>query len=133
MIFLDTSAVVAMLAREKDGPALADKLEQARERITAAHVILESAMRLSSLFNVSPSAADSRVTALLRESSIEVVPIDEDVAHVAVAAFERYGKGRGSAASLNFGDCLSYACAKAHGARLLFKGDDFAATDIAKA
>src|ERR1700693_1551787 len=98
-----------MLAREADGPALAEKLEQARERITAAHVILESAMRLSSLFDVSPSAADTRVTALLRESSIEVVPISEDIAHAAVLAFERYGKGRKNRAGLNFGDCLSYA------------------------
>ena len=43
-------------------------------------------------------------------------------AHGAVAAFERYSKGRKHRASLNFGDCLSYACAKAHGAKLLFKG-----------
>jgi PIN domain len=45
----------------------------------------------------------------------------------------RYGKGRKHRASLNFGDCLSYACAKAHGAKLLFKGDDFAHTDVARA
>jgi ribonuclease VapC len=133
VIFLDTSAVVAMLAREADGPSLADKLEAADERITAGHVILESVMRLSSLFHISPSAADSRVTALLRESSVEVVPITEETAHIAVAAFERYGKGRKHRANLNFGDCLSYACAKAHGAKLLFKGGDFAHTDIAKA
>jgi ribonuclease VapC len=73
------------------------------------------------------------VTRLLREARIEVVPITEDIAHLAVAAFERYGKGRGHDARLNFGDCLSYACAKAHGAALLFKGDDFIATDIAHA
>lgn len=133
MIFVDSSAVVAMLAQEPDGPALADKLEAESERITAPHVILESAMRLSSLFNVSPGAADSRVTAMLRQSSVEVVPISEDIAHVAVEAFERYGKGRKSRAGLNFGDCLTYACAKAHGARLLFKGGDFAHTDIARA
>jgi ribonuclease VapC len=133
VIFLDTSAVIAMLAREADGPTLADKLEGDHERITAGHVILESAMRLSSLFQISPSAADHRVTALLRESSVNVVPITEDIAHGAVAAFERYGKGRKHRAGLNFGDCLSYACAKAHGAKLLFKGDDFAHTDVAKA
>ena len=52
-------------------------------------------------------------------------------AHGAVAAFERYGKGRKHRASLNFGDCLCCACAKAHGAKLLFKGDDFAHTDVA--
>ena len=133
MIFVDTSAIVAMLAREPDGPLLADKLEQAGGRITAGHVILESAMRLSSLVNVAPSVADSRITALLRDSAVDVVPITEDVAHVAVAAFERYGKGRKNRAGLNFGDCLSYACAKVHGARLLFKGGDFAHTDIARA
>ncbi len=66
----------------------------------------------------------------LHEASIAVVPIDEEVAHAAVAAFERYGKSR-HRASLNFGDCLSYACAKAHGAKLLFKGGDFAQTDVA--
>jgi ribonuclease VapC len=132
VIFLDTSALIAMLAREPDGPSFADKLQQTPERITAAHVILEAAMRLSSLFELTPSAVDSRVTALLRQSSVEVVSITEEIAHMAVAAFERYGKGRGKA-GLNFGACLSYACAKAHGARLLFKGDDFARTDIARA
>lgn len=132
MIFLDTSALVAMLAREPDGSSLADKLQEAPERITAAHVILEAAMRLSSLFSLPPSAVDSRVTALLRQSSVEVVSITEDIAHIAVAAFERYGKGRAKA-GLNFGDCLTYACAKAHGARLLFKGDDFTHTDIVRA
>jgi ribonuclease VapC len=45
----------------------------------------------------------------------------------------RYGKGRKHRASLNFGDCLSYACAKAHGARLLFRGEDLAHTDVARA
>ena len=121
-----------MLTREAEASSLTDKLEAARERITAPHVILESAMRLSSMFAITPSAADSRVTALLRQCSVDVVSITEDVAHIAVAAFERYGKGRGKA-KLNFGDCLSYACAKTHDARLLFKGNDFVHTDIAKA
>ena len=87
----------------------------------------------SSLVNVAPNVADLRITALLRDSAVDVVPITEDVAHVAVVAFERYGKGRKNRAGLNFGDCLSYACAKVHGARLLFKGGDFAHTDIARA
>jgi len=132
VIFVDTSAIVAMIAAEPDGPILADKLERTGDNITAGHVILESSMRLSSLLDFSPTTADSLVTDLLRKTSTEVVPITEETAHVAVAAFERYGKGRGKA-RLNFGDCLSYACAKVHGARLLFKGDDFADTDIAKA
>ena len=72
------------------------------------------------------------MTRALHAANVAIVPITEEVAHAAVVAFERYGKGRGRA-RLNFGDCLSYACAKAHGARLLFKGDDFVHTDIAKA
>jgi ribonuclease VapC len=59
--------------------------------------------------------------------------IPEIFAHGAVAAFERYGKGRKHRASLNFGDCLCCACAKAHDAKLLFKGGDFAHTDVARA
>lgn len=133
MIFVDTSAMIAMLAAEPEGPAFADKLEQTHERITAAHVLLEASMRLSTLLDLTPTMADSIVTKLLREASITVVPITEEIGHLAVAAFEHYGKGRGNAVNLNFGDCLSYACAKAHGARLLFKGNDFSKTDIARA
>jgi ribonuclease VapC len=132
VIFVDTSAVVAMIGGETDGPAFADQLAREAQKITAGHVILEACMRLSSLFRFSPTTADSLVTSLLEQTSTRVVLIDEAVAHIAVAAFERYGKGRGRA-GLNFGDCLSYACAKAHGARLLFKGDDLARTDIARA
>lgn len=132
-MFVDISAIVAILASEPEAAAFAAKLETAATSITAGHVILEASMRLSTLLGFSPTIADQFVTRLLREAGIVVVPITEDTAHLAVAAFERYGKGRGSEASLNFGDCLSYACAKAHGAALLFKGEDFAATDIARA
>jgi ribonuclease VapC len=133
VIFVETSAIVAMLAAEPDAAALADKLEADRERISAGHVILEASMRLASLLGLMPTVADGLVTRLLREADIRVVPITEEIAHVSVAAFERYGKGRRHRASLNFGDCLSYACAKTHRARLLFKGADFAHTDIARA
>lgn len=133
MIFVDTSAIVAMVAAEPDAPALAAKLEAERERISAGHVILEASMRLATLLGLTPTIADALVTRLLREADIAIVPITEDIAHVSVAAFERYGKGRKSRASLNFGDCLSYACAKSHHARLLFKGGDFSHTDISKA
>jgi ribonuclease VapC len=133
VIFLDTSAIVAMLAAEPDAAALAAKLEAERERISAGHVILEASMRLATLLGLTPTIADGLVTRLLREADVAIVPITEEIAHVAVTAFERYGKGRRNRASLNFGDCLSYACAKTHSARLLFKGEDFAQTDIARA
>lgn len=122
-----------MLAAEPDASTIARKLEADRERISAAHVILEASMRLATMLGLLPTVADDLVTRLLREAEIEIVPITEEIAHMSVVAFERYGKGRKSRASLNFGDCLSYACAKAHSARLLFKGGDFTHTDIAKA
>jgi ribonuclease VapC len=132
VIFIDTSAIIAMIAAEPDGPSLAAKLQATDRSISAGHVILEASMRLAALLRLNPTAADAVVTRLLREAGTAIVPITEDIAHAAVVAFERYGKGRNRAA-LNIADCLSYACAKAHGARLLFKGDDFVHTDIAKA
>lgn len=133
MIFVDTSAIVAILATEPDGPAFAARLEADRDRICAGHVILEASMRLASMLGLAPTVADGLVTRMLREADINVVPITEEIAHLSVVAFERFGKGCGHPARLNFGDCLSYACARAHDAKLLFKGDDFAQTDIARA
>lgn len=133
MIFVDTSAIIAIIAREPDAAMFSGKIEAEDERITSGHVLLEASMRLASILSLTPTAADALVTKLLRESAIAFVPITEAVGHAAAAAFERYGKGRKNRAGLNFGDCLSYACAKVHGARLLFKGGDFARTDIARA
>jgi len=132
-MFVDTSAIVAILASEPEARACAAKLEVARAAITAGHVILEASMRLSTILGLAPTVADRLVTRALREARISVVPITEEIAHLAVAAFERYGKGHGHRARVNFGDCLSYACAKSHGAALLFKGDDFSHTDIVRA
>ena len=128
MIFIDTSAVIAMIAAEPDGPLLAAKLQREDECISAGHVILEASMRLATLLRLTPTA-DALVRRLFREAGAAIVPISEEIAHTSVIAFERYGKGRNRAA-LNTADCLSYACAKVHGARLLFKGGDFAHTDI---
>ena len=133
MVFLDTSAVVAVLAGEPDAASFAAKLEAEPERISAGHVLLEASTRLASLLGLTPTVADGLVTRLFREADVDIVPITEEVAQIAVAAFERYGKGRGAVANLNLGDCLSYACAKAHDAQLLFKGSDFSQTDIARA
>lgn len=133
-MFVDTSAIVAMVASEPDAGIFSFKLEAAiGSKITGAHVLLEATMRLSSLLGLSPAQADELVTRLLREAHIDIVPITEDIAHLAVIAFERYGRGRGHPARLNFGDCLSYACATAHGAAILFKGNDFAQTDALQA
>jgi ribonuclease VapC len=133
VIFVDTSAVVAILIAEPDATSLAMKLEADGERISAGHVILEASLRLAGQLGLTPTAAAQLVARLLREAEITVVPITEDIACTSVETFERYGKGRAVPANLNLGDCLSYACAKAHGARLLFKGHDLSQTDIVRA
>ena len=69
----------------------------------------------------------------LRLARIVVQPIQPETAHLALEAFDRYGKGRGHPARLNLGDCFMYAQAKAGGGSLLYKGDDFSKTDIESA
>jgi ribonuclease VapC len=64
------------------------------------------------------------------EAGITLVPVGEKMVSLAVKAFADYGKGRGHPAQLNLADCLSYACAKALGMPLLYKGQDFARTDL---
>lgn len=68
----------------------------------------------------------------IHRAGLEVAPVDVDQAGLARRAFRRYGRAR-HPAGLNFGDCFAYALAKATGEPLLFKGDDFARTDIAAA
>ena len=70
---------------------------------------------------------------LLASNRFDVVPVDADQADIAQTAFVTYGKGTGHPAQLNFGDLFSYALAKARGVPLLYKGGDFARTDIAAA
>lgn len=72
---------------------------------------------------------DFRVALVLDEMDARWITIDAEIGKAAVNAFDRYGNGRHRAA-LNMGDCFSYACAKVHGLALLYKGDDFAHTDI---
>ena len=132
-MFVDTSAVIAILAREPQARELSAKIARAARPISAGHVLLEASMRLASMMRVEPEIAKDAVLEMFGEAGIELVSIDQAVAERAVAAFARFGKGRGGAAQLNFGDCLTYACASVHGAALLFKGEDFAATDARRA
>lgn len=129
-MFVDTSVVVSILSGEADSVELAQRIEAAPERITSALVILEAVMRLSTKLRIEPLEVEAAVAAFLVEARIEIVPIGNAAASLAVKAFSDYGKGRGHPAQLNLADCLSYACAKEHGLPLLYKGDDFSRTDL---
>jgi len=88
-------------------------------------------MRLTSKMRVDPIEAEAAVEDFLKRAAIDIVPIEEADGKLAARAFRDYGKGRGHPAQLNLADCLSYACAKNRGMSLLYKGDDFARTDLA--
>ena len=128
-VFVDTSAIVAIILGERDAPALADVLEAADRALTSPAVRLETCMVLTGRLDVSPIVAQDLFDDFIAQSEVAELSIDERMGRLAVVCFERYGKGR-HRAGLNFGDCLSYACAKAHDATLLFKGGDFAQTDV---
>ena len=129
MIFIDTSTFVAVLANEPDRDLFLKAIDAADRRITSPVVRLESCIVLSRRLDFSPLAAEVQYSRFLEEAKIAEIELTGAIGVAAVACFARFGKGR-HPARLNFADCLSYACAKANGATLLFKGDDFAKTDV---
>ena len=132
-MFVDASAIVAILTREPDADALADVLGSARSPITSPIAIFEAALGICRKRHASVEEAEADVREFLGVAAIRAVSITEREAETALAAFSRYGKGRGHSAQLNLGDCFAYAVAKNHRTALLFKGDDFSKTDIAPA
>ena len=88
-------------------------------------------MRLTTKLSLDPLEVERRIEHFLSEAGITIIPIEEADGRLAVQAFRDYGKGRGHPAQLNLADCLSYACARNRGLPLLYKGEDFARTDLA--
>jgi ribonuclease VapC len=129
-MFIDSSVIVAILSREPDATEFANRLVPGK-CLTSALVILESTMRLASKLRADPLQVFEHIEFLRSEAQIGLAPMDGEVPRLAVEAFARYGKGRGHRAQLNLADCLSHACASANGVPLLYKGKDFAATDLA--
>jgi ribonuclease VapC len=127
---LDSSAIIAITRHEPDGPTL-----QATLTTSADDVVLPSSQYLE-IVMVPRNAGLSRLwlDGFLSRFDIRIAAFTESTARLAADAFERYGKGTGHPARLNFGDCFAYAVAmKKKNASLLFKGDDFALTDVSRA
>jgi ribonuclease VapC len=128
-MIIDSSALVAILLKEPEALRLTTAIAQSSVCRLPASCFLEASMILlgrreeDSLRDMDLYVARSRM---------EIAPFTETQARVAREAFERYGKGR-HPAKLNFGDCMAYALARESGEELLFKGTDFALTDIAVA
>ena len=130
MIVVDASAIVAVLTREPGADLLLSTLETAGPAETTPVAVYEAVLGVSRKRQWSVAEAETHVRDFLEAAGVSVQPIQPETAHVALEAFARYGKGRGHPARLNLGDCFIYAQAKAGGASLLCKGDDFSKTDI---
>ena len=123
---VDTSALVAVLEGEPEAQALAEALRCAKLRLISAGTLLEVGIVVLARRGSGGVAILDELIDLL---PIEVVPVTVGHVREAREGFARYGKGR-HPARLNFGDCFAYALAKATGHPLLFKGQDFALTDV---
>lgn len=127
-VVIDSSALVAILTDEADAETLLERIAAASARCLSATNLLETRIVLEFGRGVPPSHLEE----LLARWRIDIVPFDETLSDLAFEAYGRYGKGR-HPARLNMGDCTAYALAKARGWPLLYKGEDFAQTDIERA
>ena len=129
MIVVDASAVVAILLSEPEARLFADVISDAEDVRISAVTVLEASMVMETR---APNWGQQAVDRLIADSNMEIVPFTAEQMRIARAAWLRYGRRRHRAA-LNFGDCCCYALAKEMNAGLLYKGLDFAQTDIASA
>ncbi len=126
---VDTSAVIAVLTGEPERRAFMEAIERANQCLISAASFVEASI----VIECSRGYDGLRdLDLFIATAGIEIVPVDSEQAYLAREAFRRYGKGR-HPAGLNYGDCFSYALAKARELPLLFKGRDFPATDISAA
>jgi ribonuclease VapC len=130
-LFADASALIAIIAGEPDADTLVDWLEAEPRRLCSAISVWETVAGLCHSYTFSVPVARDHVTRFLDLLGFEWVSLGEQEHQLALDAYAHYGKGR-HPAKLNMGDCFAYACAKSNRAKLLFKGDDFTKTDIAR-
>lgn len=130
MIVIDTSALVAIMVDEPERQYFNELIDAAPTTCISSASLLETRIVL---FFRSGDTAGLALDAFLLKSGIRVVEVSPHIADIAFEAYRRFGKGTGHPAVLNYGDCFSYALAKFLDVPLLFKGDDFAQTDIVPA
>jgi ribonuclease VapC len=126
-LIVDTSALIAILRDEPDAESFALALATARAPRMSVANYLETAIVIDSARD---PLASRQVDKLVSRAGLALEPVTAEQARVARAAYRDFGKGSGHPAGLNFGDCFAYALARCADEPLLFKGDDFAHTDV---
>ncbi len=129
-MIVDASAIVAIMLSETEADALFERLLKSPDRATHALSIYEASLAVARIKQRPVSFGRSEVETFCADTGLRVLEIGPAETSAALDAFARYGKGR-HAAALNMGDCFSYACARLRGMPLLYKGEDFALTNLA--
>jgi len=132
-MFVDASAMVAILIGEPQRSLLLKCLDSAPAPITSALAVFETVAAVTRRRAQSAETSEAQVREFLEAVGITIVPIAEAEGQEALTAYARYGKGQGHPAQLNLGDCFAYACARRRNVSLLFVGNDFSQTDITSA
>ena len=125
---VDSSALLAILLNEPDADSIRTAFDHDDVRLLSAATLLEASMVIESRKG---EGGGRDLDLLIGKSKIEVIPVDEGQVNEARRAWRRFGRGR-HPAGLNYGDLFSYALARTTGQPLLFKGDDFARTDVGR-
>lgn len=125
-MIVDSSALVAIIKGEPDAPLLLATMREAPTLGLPTPVALEVSLVIG-------HERVDRAADLIREAGLTYIDFTVDHLLAAQQAHATYGRGSGSKANLNFGDCMSYAVAKVRDEPLLFKGNDFTHTDITPA
>jgi len=126
-MIIDTSAIIAILRDEPEALAYARAIAIDPSHLISAVNFVEAAIVIDGSRD---PIASRRFDQLIREARIVIEPVTEAQARIAREAYRDFGRGSGHPAKLNFGDCFAYALAKERAEPLLYKGDDFARTDI---
>jgi ribonuclease VapC len=129
-VILDTSAIVAILHGEPESELFRNMISRNRPLRLSAGSYVE--LGVVGLRAQSPTI-DHSIDDFIARAEITIEPVTERQARIAREAYRDYGKGSGHAAGLNFGDCFAYALARDLGEPLLYKGTDFAETDVRSA
>ena len=125
-MIVDSSAVLAVLYREPDAARYEAAIAATAGCRMSVASVLEAAIVLEARGG---AAAGHELDTFLQDAATELTPVSAEHLDAARRAWRRFGRGNRPAA-LNFGDCLAYALANATGEPLLFKGEDFARTDV---
>jgi ribonuclease VapC len=127
VIAVDTSSLIAVVLGEPDAERHLDCLQRGPAQLSSVSLV-----EATIVVDARQGADAVRDLELLVDATVDIVAVDVAHARAAVAAWRRFGRGR-HPAGLNFGDCFSYALARLADLPLLYKGDDFAQTDVAAA